>query len=551
MLSQLTTSARLWLFAILSILGIALIGLSGTLSLHKMGSDTYKSIYTIESESNGLMAVEQAKISLLLQVKAFKDALIRGNTKETLATYSGEFRQHRQEVVQFLDKTRQQMQKKQLSTQQIQTLIQRHRTLSDQYMQALDKYQIDDPNAGKKIDAMVKGIDRPALTAMNELVHELETHFSHHIEQQLANMDTNTQQATFYSLLISCSGVLIIIALSVWINRNIMRQLGGDPAYATKIAKTIAAGNLTTKIQLRSGDNDSLLAQMYDMQSSLSKIITQIHQAGDMLASESQQLAAASHQAAISMNQQNDASATIASAIEELTYGINQVTENATQAMGLSDEARTSAVHGAGSMKETIRDIDIIAGSLQSTTQSIQRLGEQSNQIHHVIAVIREIADQTNLLALNAAIEAARAGESGRGFAVVADEVRTLAEKTGSSTVEIAETITSIQKDTHQVINEMEGCMSQMQPVINAVDSTDQMMKDIESGTQRVLNALDEITQILNEQTKSSDEVSQSVEETVQINRANSQAITEVSDAAHSLRDIAQNLLGSVQRFSV
>jgi methyl-accepting chemotaxis protein len=551
MISRLTTSARLWLFAVISILSIALVGLSGTFSLSKMGNHTYENIHEIESGSNGLMAVEQAKISLLLQVKAFKDCLLRGNSSDALESYTNEFKQHRHEVVQFLNTTRQQMEKQQLSTQKLQKLLQLHQQLSDQYALALSQFQVTDQHAGKKLDTKVRGIDRPALTAMNELVRELETHFSQDIDQRLTEMDEHSHEATMRSLAISIAGILLIIILSVWINRNVMNQLGGDPAYATKIVKTIAEGNLTTEIQLKAGDHESLLTQMHNMQNSLHQIIDQIHQAGDMLASESQQLAAASHQAAISANQQSDSATTIASAIEELTYGISQVSQNATQVTSLSDEARTAAIHGATSMKETIRDIGVIAESLQRTTQSIQRLGEQSNQIYNVIAVIREIADQTNLLALNAAIEAARAGESGRGFAVVADEVRTLAEKTGSSTIEIEDTITSIQKDTNIVIQEMENCMTQMHPVINAADTTDQMMTNIEQGTQKVLDALDEITQILNEQTNASNEVSQSVEESAQLNHSNSQAITEVSDAANSLRDIAQNLQSSVKRFSV
>lgn len=551
MIVNFTTATRLWLFAIIAILGSALIGISGVFTISSSGQTTHNNLETIQRQSNTLLAIENAKMNLLLQVKAFKDTLIRGNDPQSYEKYKAEFKQHRADVSHDFVVAKALMQTLNVNTRNLDELSVLHTQLSDQYQIALDAFDPKDSAAGQKIDTMVKGIDRPALAAMDTLVETSEQQYSTLITEQLSFLDETSHTALNRSIIICSVIVLLIVILALWINRHVMSQLGGDPAYAANIVKSISEGNLTTAIQLKSDDQTSLLAQMYKMQVALRQVIEQIRDASHSLVTSSQQLAASSHQVAVSSTQQSDTSTTISASVEELTYGISQVSGSADEAHQLSSNARDASSNGAKQLQQNIIDIKNIAQSIQEATQSIHKLGSQSEKIYSVIGVIQEIADQTNLLALNAAIEAARAGETGRGFAVVADEVRTLAEKTGQSTAEISNTINTIQRDTKLAIAVMESSASQMQPVIDGVDATGVAMREIEDSTRQVLTSLDQITLILAEQSKASNDVAQSVEESAQLNRSNSEAVHEVSNAAHHLKDIAQSLIISVQRFSI
>ena len=126
----------------------------------------------------------------------------------------------------------------------------------------------------------------------------------------------------------------------------------------------------------------------------------------------------------------------VASASEELSASINDISQQAAHAAGIASRAVSQA-----------RETD---GTVQGLTKSAGRIGE-------VVGLINSIAAQTNLLALNATIEAARAGEAGRGFAVVASEVKSLASQTAKATDEISEQIADIQKVAGDAIDAIKG----------------------------------------------------------------------------------------------
>lgn len=167
-------------------------------------------------------------------------------------------------------------------------------------------------------------------------------------------------------------------------------------------------------------------------------------------AAHSQQLSAvvASASSEASCNVQS-----VASATEELTSSVNEISRQVQQSAGIAGEAVEQA---------------------RATNHRIGELAKAASRIGDVVELINTIAGQTNLLALNATIEAARAGEAGRGFAVVASEVKALAEQTARATGEISQHISGMQTATDEsvdAIREIGDTISRMSEISSAIAS--------------------------------------------------------------------------------
>jgi methyl-accepting chemotaxis protein len=209
-----------------------------------------------------------------------------------------------------------------------------------------------------------------------------------------------------------------------------------------------------------------------------------------LVGASSQTVAAASAQALA--NAQTVASATeqLSSSIREISVQVSNATKATTVAVSRSDHARTT---------------------IASLAEAVARVGQ-------VTTLISEIASQTNLLALNATIEAARAGEAGRGFAVVASEVKNLATQTARSTEEINRQIGEIQSITQETVRGM----------------------DEVSGTVRTIDEIaSSIAAAVEEQHAATSEIARNVTETANGAREVSTRIAEVSGEATRLGDEA------------
>jgi methyl-accepting chemotaxis protein len=207
------------------------------------------------------------------------------------------------------------------------------------------------------------------------------------------------------------------------------------------------------------------------------------------------------------LSAQHESSRQISQGMNYLSGTVIDISNNADRAAESSHAAVLAAQSGSQIVSETIVGMSGIQHIVSQVSGDVNQLGQRSDDIGEIVAVIRGIAEQTNLLALNAAIEAARAGEQGRGFAVVADEVRKLAEKTGSATGEISQMINAIQQQVRQTVLNMEQSQDEVgagvsraekagaaiSEILASIESVSGMMQLIATGASNQRNMVTEI----------------------------------------------------------
>ncbi|WP_431484475.1 methyl-accepting chemotaxis protein [Pseudomonas solani] len=299
-------------------------------------------------------------------------------------------------------------------------------------------------------------------------------------------------QATLISIVVSAVTLLVIGLIGGLVTRNLLRQLGGEPAYAVDVVSRIAAGDLTATVETKPGDTGSMLAAIKTMVEKLSQIIGEVRSNADSLTSASEQISVTAQSMSQGASEQAASVEETSASMEQMSASIAQNTENAKVTDGMAGKAAREADEGGQAVRDTVAAMKTIAEK---------------------IGIVDDIAYQTNLLALNAAIEAARAGEHGKGFAVVAAEVRKLAERSQVAALEISE----VAKSSVSLAERAGTLLDQMVP---SIAKTSDLVQEIAAaseeqttGVSQINTAMSQLSEITQQSASSAEELAATAEE--------------------------------------
>jgi methyl-accepting chemotaxis protein len=407
-----------------------------------------------------------------------------------------------------------------------------YKLIEDATVDAEEKAVWDDSKAARgawlaKLDAAVTAIKAgdfspPTMAAFlkagreeaDAAVKALGTFRDYQVKQ--AGVAAGRAESNYHSALVVFVMVIVLGGIpALLLTLTLMARLRSGFALAGESATAIAGGDLSEPVRQSGSDEiGQLLQAMEKMRHNLHRVISQVRNGSDSIASAAGEVASGTLDLSNRTEQQASSLEQTASASEELTSTVQNNADNASQANQLAVTASAVATKGGAVVAQVVDTMQAINGS--------------SRKIADIIGVIDGIAFQTNILALNAAVEAARAGEQGRGFAVVASEVRSLAQRSAEAAKEIkaliSDSVDKVGVGTSQVAQ------------------AGATMQEIVDGIKRVADIVGEIASASHEQSVGIAQINQAVAQLDGVTQQNAALVEQTSAASKALQEQAGEL---------
>ncbi|WP_018924187.1 methyl-accepting chemotaxis protein [Salsuginibacillus kocurii] len=347
-----------------------------------------------------------------------------------------------------------------------------------------------------------------------------------------------------------------------------------------QVARSVSAGDLTQEVtEHRNNDFHQLSFEMNKVVLGIRSIIDEMNESSRFVRQvsknqeeESQHLSATYQETTSTLGQFRDGAENQLNAlgnanqhVKKMMSEVNDMQQDIAQTLTQSEGAEEASKGGTEAVDKSAEKMNEIQQGVTESSERLERVSEQMNEILGQVASITDIAEQTNLLALNASIEAARAGEAGKGFAVVAAEVRKLAEATNSFSTQVVERLELVKKDVQGAVEQASGNVVKMNEGIetvsvagNAIHKLSELVSETRGAVRNnhqfaedVKSEGAELEQVIEEIYKIAEDFSEVVADTAKGLESQEEVVMNLSEQAVDLSNQADRLRTMVNRFQL
>ena len=497
------------IIALLAALSVVAMSKLSTLNSNsqKLGTDWLPSVEALGDVRTDIAMVRLAQVRQLLA----KDPAARAATDRLMAERMARLQKHRDEFAKLI------------SSPEEGRIWNEFETQWSTYIATVQTRFLPMARAGQEMDAL-HAFYAEAQKPFDELSETLGRDIELNVQGADAEVEHSRSEylsARSWVIGMSVLALLAALALALLISAHVLHAIGGEPAAVGDAVTRIAAGDLSTQVTLRRGDETSILACIQRMQAGLQRVVGEVRDGAESVATASSQIAQGNLDLSSRTEEQASNLQQTAASLEQMASAVKNNADTAAQANQLADGASQVAAQGGQLVGEVV--------------QTMADISAASRRIADIISVIDGIAFQTNILALNAAVEAARAGEHGKGFAVVATEVRNLAQRSATAAREIK-----------GLIHDSAGKVDAGSELVSRAGRT---MADIVAQVRRVSDLMGEITSATSEQSGGISQINTAVSQLDQTTQQNAALVEESAAASESLKCNGQRLLQSVSVF--
>ncbi|MEH6627366.1 MAG: methyl-accepting chemotaxis protein [Motiliproteus sp.] len=386
-------------------------------------------------------------------------------------------------------------------------------------------------------------------TGRINLLKQVDDHLSSQLLGYNEQLIAKATQALYTAVAMVILPLLITLIISSYVTQLLRREMLSIQGTVSRVTKDY---DLTLHADVIGHDEFGDLSESFNqMVDTFSDIIAEVSDACAQIGDASKRTAEISASVVNDVEIGFQQTEMVATAMNEMTATVNEISQNAVYASDATREATSQAHHGDREVATTVSMISNLADELRTASSVIQNLQQNSVEVGSFIETIESISERTNLLALNAAIEAARAGEAGRGFAVVADEVRSLSIQTKGSTQEIATITSKLQDEAQRAVDAMARGLTLVDSSVEEINIARGDLKMIVEKADLQAQMNEQIATASEQQTAVAEDINKNIVQIRDIYEHTSGFSSQLKDSSNRLSELSARLESVVKRFKV